>query len=339
MHLLFIVKEIDNEPHGILLISALVKQHGHRVSLVIGSQEDPLQAALRLRPDVVGYSVYTGTQRYYLEINRRIKARMNVISLFGGPHPTFFPELIEQEGVDGICIGEGEYATLELLNALQAGQPYQRIRNWWFKLDGEIIRNPLRPLLTSVELDALPFADRQLLYDAHPPSRHNRIRPFITGRGCPYNCSFCFNEAYSRLYSDDGHKVPMRRRSVDNVLAEIKEVAGRYPLDFITFMDDTFILHPQWLRQFEQHYPAAVGLPFWCQVRANLVNESVAALLKHSGCLSVSFGIEAGNDRLRNEILKRNMSREEIKRAARLLRLQGIAFSTNNMLGLPTGGL
>jgi len=339
MHLLFIVKEIDNEPHGILLLSALLKKHGHRVSLVVSTREDPVQAALRLQPDIVAYSVYTGTQRYYLDVNRRIKTQLDVLSLFGGPHATFFPEMIEQEGVDGVCIGEGEYATLELVDALQAGAPYTHIRNWWFKVDGEIIRNPPRPLLTSAELDQLPFADRQLLYDAHPPSRQNHIRPFITGRGCPYNCSFCFNEAYSQLYREAGHRVVPRRRSVSNVLREIRQVADRYPLAFITFMDDTFILHPQWLQEFEQRYPAEIGIPFWCQVRANLVTDETIALLRRAGCVSVSFGVEAGNDRLRNQILNRNMSREEIKRAARILRRHGIAFSTNNMLGLPTGGL
>ncbi len=339
MHILFIAKEIDDEPHGILLISALLKKHGHRVSLVVASEQDPVQAALRLRPDVVGYSVYTGTQLYYLDVNRRIKAQIPVMSIFGGPHPTFFPEMIEQEGVDGVCVGEGEYATLELLNALEARQPYTGIRNWLFKVDGRVVRNPLRPLLTSAELDALPFADRQLLYDAHPASRDSHIRPFITGRGCPYNCSFCFNEAYSRLYRAAGHSVHMRRRSVGNVLAEIKDVASRYRLSFITFMDDTFILNPSWLREFGERYRLEVGLPFWCQVRANLVNEEVTALLRRSGCVSVSFGIEAGDDRLRNQILNRSMSRAEILDAAAVLRRNGIAFSTNNMLGLPTGSL
>jgi len=339
MHILFIVKEIDNEPHGILLISALLKKHGHRVSLVVAAQEDPLEGALRLRPDVVAYTVYTGTQRYYLEINRKIKAHLPVFSIFGGPHPTFFPELIEEEGVDGVCIGEGEYPTLELLDALQTNSPYEHIGNWWFKIGDRVVRNSLRPLLSSKELDLLPFADRELLYKAHPASLHNRIRPFITGRGCPYDCSFCFNRAYSELYRSAGHRVTLRRRSVENVVAEVKAVAARWPLDFITFMDDTFILHPRWLQEFQRTYSEQIGLPFWCQVRADLVNDKIIDLLKRSGCVSVSFGIEAGNDRLRNQVLNRNMTKEQILQAAHCLRQHGIAFSTNNMLGLPTGGL
>lgn len=338
MHLLFIIKEIDNEPHGIMHISALLKREGHWTSLVVATEEDPVETALRLKPDVVGYTVYTGTQNYYLDLNRRIRAQLpGVFSIFGGPHPTFFPEMIEHEGVDGICVGEGEYATLDLLNALQAGDEIVGILNWHFKLDGEIVRNPVRPLLTSEQLDELPFPDRDLLYNVHPASRRNKIRPFITGRGCPYSCTYCFNKAYRDLYRGLGRA--MRRRSVEDVIQEIKAVRTRYPLEFITFMDDTFILNRQWLQEFGVRYKAEVDLPFWCQVRADLVTDEMMALFKDAGCVSVSFGLEAGNDRLRNAILKRRMSREQILDASRIFRRHGIAFMTNNMLGLPTGSL
>jgi anaerobic magnesium-protoporphyrin IX monomethyl ester cyclase len=343
VHLLFIVKEIDNEPQGILLISSVLKQAGHRISLVVATEEDPLEAARRLRPDVVGYTVYTGPHTWYLGLNQRIRAQLpGVFSVFGGPHPTFFPEMIEQPGVDGLCIGEGEYAMLDLMNALERSgngvtltQP--SIPNWWFKLNGEVVRNPLRPLLTGAELDALPFPDRELLYAAHKQSRRTKIKPFITGRGCPYDCAFCFNKAYSDLYQGQGRR--FRRRSVDHVIRELAEVTSRYDVRFVLFMDDTFILQNKWLEAFMARYKDEIGLPFWCQVRANLVTEQNAALFKDAGCASVSFGLETGNDRLRNAVLNRNMSRQEILGAAETLRRHGIPLMTNNMLGLPTGTL
>ncbi len=343
MHLLFIVKEIDNEPQGILLISSLLKQAGHQVSLVVATEQDPVQAALRLQPDVLGYTVYTGSHPWYLDLNRRIRSQLpGVFSIFGGPHPTFFPEMIEHEGVDGVCIGEGEYATLDLMNALERTNEGVRltepgIANWWFRWNGAVVRNPLRPLLTGEELDALPFADRELLYAAHRQSRRTKIKPFITGRGCPYDCAFCFNKAYSDLYGGQGRR--FRRRSVGNVIQELKEVISRYDVRFVLFMDDTFILQGQWLQEFMARYKAEIGLPFWCQVRANLVTEEKVSLFKEAGCVSVSFGLEAGNDRLRNAVLNRNMSQEEILDAAEILRRHGVAFMTNNMLGLPTGSL
>ncbi|NLE75487.1 MAG: B12-binding domain-containing radical SAM protein [Chloroflexi bacterium] len=336
MHLLFIVREIDNEPQGILLISSVVKQAGHRTSLVVATEEDPLASARRLRPDVVAYTVYTGTQNAYLEINRQIKAELPVVSIFGGPHPTFFPEMIQRDGVDAICIGEGEYATLDLLNALEAGQSIAHLPNWHVRVGDQVYRNPLRPLLTADELDALPFPDRKLLYDAHPASARTRIRPIITGRGCPYNCSFCFNQAFAELY-DTAKRT--RQRSVGRVMEEVQTLRAQHGLDFVLFMDDTFIVNPKWLREFSAQYRAQVGLPFWCQVRADLVNDEKVRLLRDAGCVSVSFGIESGDDRLRNEILDRHMSREEILSAAQRLRDAGIAFSTNNMLGLPSGSL
>ena len=359
MHLLFIVKEIDNEPHGILLISSLLKQAGHQVSLVVATEEDPLEAALRLQPDVVAYTVYTGPHTWYLELNQRIRARLpGIFSIFGGPHPTFFPEMIEQEGVDGLCIGEGEYATLDLMNALERKGdgvylPDPSIPNWWLSggaavgpngngRDAGVVRNALRPLLSGEELDDLPFADRELLYAAHKQSRGSKIKPFITGRGCPYDCAFCFNKAFSDLYEGQGRR--FRRRSTDNVIRELKEVTSGHDVRFVLFMDDTFILQDRWLVEFMTRYKAEIRregnpLPFWCQVRANLVNDEKIALFKDAGCVSVSFGLEAGNDRLRNAVLNRNMSREEILGAAETLRRHDVTFMTNNMLGLPTGTL
>lgn len=343
MHLLFIVKAIDNEPQGILLISSMLKQAGHRVSLVVATEEDPVEAALRLQPDVVGYTVYTGPHTWYLELNQRIRAQLpGVFSIFGGPHPTFFPEMIERDGVDGLCIGEGEYATLDLINALEHNGngvhlPDPAIPNWWFNLNGETVRNPLRPLLTGEELDALPFPDRDLLYAAHGQSRRTKIKPVITGRGCPYDCAFCFNKAYSDLYEGRGRR--FRRRSPDHVIRELQKVKAEYDLRFVLFMDDTFILQDAWLEEFMARYKAEIDLPFWCQVRANLVTDEKIALFKDAGCVSVSFGLEAGNERLRNAVLNRNMSRDEILGAAEVLRRHDITFMTNNMLGLPTGSL
>jgi radical SAM superfamily enzyme YgiQ (UPF0313 family) len=320
-------------------ISSLLREHGHDTRLAVATEEDPLQVALEWQPDVFGYSVYTGTQKAYLELNDRLRAVLpGALSVFGGPHPTFFEELIEQDGVDGVCIGEGERATLELMDALQSGRDHSRIRNWHWKTDsGEIVRNPVRPLLSDVELDALPFSDRELLYRAHQASRRHLIRPFITGRGCPYNCSFCFNNAYSEIYQGRGART--RRRSVDNVLAEIAEVRDRHGLSFVMFYDDTFILNRKWLSEFAEKYPLVVGLPWWAQARPELVTDDRVALLKRAGCHSISFGLETGNDELRTVILNRKMSKQQIIDAGRVLRRHGIAFSTNNMVGIPRGGL
>lgn len=333
--MLFAIKEIDNEPHGIMYISSVLKAAGHEVKLVVATERDPVAFALEFQPQLVGYSVFTGMQQYYLDLNRRIKAQVQAFSAFGGPHPTFYPEIVEEEGVDGVCVGEGEYATLDLVTALEKGQPIAGIPNWRVKVDGQIHQSGVRPLVENLE--SLPMADREFLYEAHRGSRETKIKPFLTGRGCPFNCSFCFNHAYGELYRGKGRRV--RQRSVDHVIAELRKVREEYPLEFITFMDDTFILSRRWLAEFADEYRQEIGLPFWCQVRADLIDKQMVETLSSAGCVSVSMGVEAGNDYLRNAILHRNMSKEQITGASRIIREAGIKLSTNNMLGLPGGSL
>jgi len=336
LRILFALKAIDSEPMGIAFLSAMLKEAGHDVRLVVATEEDPVAVARSYQPHLVGYTVYTGTQKYYLELNRAIKEAVpQVFSMFGGPHPTFFPELVQEEGVDGVCIGEGEYAVVDLAGALAGKRTLTDIPNWWIKQDGQVFHNVLRPLIN--DLDTVPLPDRQSLYDAHPPSRESPIKPFLAGRGCPYNCSFCFNHAYGQLYREKGKRV--RRRSVDNLLTEMQQVQEAHPYRFVIFTDDTFSMLPRWLEEFANKYPQAVGVPFWCQVRANLVDDSMAEVLRRAGCVSVSLGVEAGNDELRNRVLRRNMSKEEIIAACDTLRRHGIRFMTNNMVGLPTGTL
>ncbi len=95
----------------------------------------------------------------------------------------------------------------------------------------------------------------------------------------------------------------------------------------------------RWLEEFAEKSPGAVGLPFFCNVRANLITPEIVKTLKQAGCASVGMGIEAGNDELRNRILKRNMSKEQIITACQTIREAGIHLISTNMLGLPGGSL
>ena len=336
--MLFIAQQIDYEPQGIMHLSSALKAAGHQVELAVATHHDPLEVAREFKPDVAGYSVITGSQRYYLELNRRLKAAIpGLFSVFGGPHPTFFPEMVSEEGVDGICRGEGEGALVELVDMLAAGGPANvlELDNWSFRRNGDMIVNPVRPYIE--DLDALPFPDRALVYERDPISARSKIKHFLTGRGCPYNCTYCFNHALSEIYGGKGRR--FRQRSVDHVLEEVGWVRDHYPLEFVVFVDDTFVLSREWLAEFADKYPGKIGLPFFCNTRANLVTEEQVRLLKAAGCHSVSMGVETGSDRLRNELLKRHMSQAQILEAARLIREGGLRFTTTNMIGLPTSTL
>ncbi|MGC9334722.1 MAG: B12-binding domain-containing radical SAM protein [Anaerolineae bacterium] len=338
MRVLFVAQQIDYEPQGIMHLSSVLKAAGHQVELAVADRRDPVAVAQEFQPQVVGYSLITGSQRYYLDLNQRIKEKIpSVFSVFGGPHPTFFPEMVEERGVDSICRGEGEGALRDLVEHLEGGGPQAvlQLENWAFHRNGEVIMNPVRPYVE--DLDSLPFPDRALVYERDLLAARSKIKHFLTGRGCPYNCTYCFNHALSEIYRGKGRR--FRQRSVDHVLEEVGWVRDHYPLEFVVFVDDTFVLSPDWLVEFAEKYPVRIGLPFFCNTRANLVTADQVRLLKEAGCHCVSMGIETANDRLRNDLLKRYMSREQILDAARLIREGGLHLTTTNMIGLPTSTL
>lgn len=333
VRVLFVVKQVDYEPLGLMLLSSVLKRAGHEVELAIASQEDPVEVAEAFGPDILGYNVLTGSQRYYLDLNRRIRQRVRAFSAFGGAHPTFFPEMIEAgeaEGLDGICIGEGEGALLDLADALAAGRSHLDIPNWWFRAAGEIVRNPVRPLVR--DLDSLPVLDHHLVYSKHAPTGQSKIKHFLYSRGCPYNCSYCFNHAYTKIYDRWGH---FRHLSVGRLIEEMRVVRAAYPLAFAVFVDDLFGIGDQWLEEFVRRYPREVGVPFFCNTRVNIVAEERMRLLREAGCVCVSLGIETGNDEIRQGLLNRKMEREQILSACQIIQDAGLNLTTTNMIGLP----
>lgn len=333
MKVLFLVDtsgvDMDQEPLGMMHISALLKQHGHTCeALDLAGGEDLVTAVRGHDPQLLAFSAVTGPHRRLVHASREIKKKINVLSIFGGPHPSYFPEMLEEDGVDIICRGEGEYPMLELVDAIESGRDFTGIHNLWIKRDGQVNRNPPRPFMH--DLDSLPWPDREL-FDEFSKLHVEDTRYFMGGRGCPYNCSFCFNHLARKLA--DGRYV--RWRSAENLVGELKAVKERYGMRFVNFQDDTFVLKMDWLEEFCARYREEIGLPFLCHVRADLVTDRMSQLLADAGCVHVGMGLESGNDHLRNIVLNKNVSREQLINACRFLKAHGITISTQNMFGLP----
>jgi radical SAM superfamily enzyme YgiQ (UPF0313 family) len=329
---LFLVAKLHTiEPFGIMSLAPHLKRQGHTVELFEAESRDLLNSVRDFRPDVIGYSVCTGAERYYLSLNRCLKEQTRFISVFGGPHPTFFPDMIREPGVDAICRGEGDVAFPEFLDRLAVSGRPEAVPNFSVKRKGAVESLLPRPLVSS--LDSLPWPDRDLYYGVSPEIRNHRVRSFLAARGCPFSCSYCFNEAMDTLY--DGAWKRVRLRAPDKLVEEIAAVAGAYETDFVAFRESIFPLRSDWLREFAAIYPARVGLPFYCHLRLDLLNGENVALLARAGCHSVNVGIETGNAGLRRRLLGRSMSNRTIMAACALLRGHGIRILANNMLGLP----
>ncbi|MBN1105170.1 MAG: B12-binding domain-containing radical SAM protein [Deltaproteobacteria bacterium] len=336
MKIAFVLRNIDvAEPLGLMILSSILKRHGHDVRAFVASEADWLQQIRRYQPGLTAYSVISGNQDDYLRLNDMVKKTLETVSLFGGPHTTFFPETVHERNVDAICIGEGEGAILDLADALENGSDITGIRNLWIKTQGGVVRNDVRPLVRN--LDEIAYPDREILYDKDRYLRNNKIRRFLSNRGCPFGCTYCFNRAFREIYRRDRM---IRWRSVENVVSEIREVKARYPMELVRFIDDIFILPPaDWLEEFARLYRKEVRLPFVCNLQVRMVKREKVRILKEAGCCAVYMAIEAGNDRIRNELLERKMTKEEIIKAFDLVHSHGISIGAENILGLPGGSL
>lgn len=251
----------------------------------------------------------------------------------GGIHPTMDPlGSINTEGVSAICVGEGEFALLEFIDSLKNGKDVSHIKNIWIKKGKKIISNDIRPLIS--DLDSLPFSDRSIFNYQEIINKHGGVVDIMTHRGCPFLCNYCANHKLIRLYKDKGCYV--RYRSVDNVMNEIKKILKEYcNIKFITFLDETFTMNKDFLREFSKRYKNEVNIPFLCNGRVNCIDEEIIMLLKDMGCYRLCMGVECGNERIRREVLNRNITNQQIINAFGLAKKHGINTTSFNMIGIP----
>lgn len=317
---------------GPMIISALLKKHGFEVDLLLVSEEKHLKSAIKkISPDVVGISCFTGQHEWSVKLCQNIKKHFpDIITLLGGPHPTYYPEIIKEKGVDIIARGEAEYAILELMQKLQKKESIDSIKNLWIKKDGRIIENEMDCL--PANLDDLPLPDREIYYK-YKFLRRVSVKQFLSGRGCPFQCTFCANNILKKIYQGKGKFV--RRRSPEGVVEEILDVKKKYGLRVVSFTDDVFITDIDWLKKFLPLYKEKVNLPFMCNVTANLITEEIASLLKDNCCYGVSMGIESGDEEIRFKVMKKFISDKQIIETAGIIKKHKLSLKTFNILCLP----
>ena len=352
MRISFIYK--NAEWLGVEYLVAILKEAGHEVELLFDSgvgdmefklnflkkfmkpEDVMLEKARKFKPQLIAVSCLNNMTTWAKQMCTLFKKEFNVPVLIGGLQPTMVPEMFMRNDwdVDIICRGEGEDAILELCNSIDKGQIDYSIQNLWFKKpNGEIVKNEIRSL--ERDIDTLPFPDKSIFFEYGAFSTRLYI---MASRGCPYKCTYCFNHNYQRLYKDKGNYV--RFRKPEKVIDEVVHFKEKYPgIKEVFFYDDNFTLKKIWTlelcRQYKERVYNIYKMPFKCLVRADQIDIDVARALKESGCIYVDMGLESGDDYIRNEILKRNMSDEEIINAANCFHEVGLEFTTLNMVGFP----
>lgn len=290
------------------------------------------------RPHLVGITLVEDTYALGVRLLKTVRGHTDVPIIAGGVCANFAAEeLIREDFVDTVCVGEGEETIVELCTRMANGEDYTDVGNLLVKKGGMVHRNAMRP---PTSLDDLPFID----YDVFEPSRlgrpmHGKVRRMVhveLDRGCPYNCTYCEAPAIAKLYREQCGCKYYRQKSPARIIAEMKFLKEKYNPDYINFNSESFLAASQdRLRELAQMYKRDVGLPFWCQSRPETVTSEKLAIIKDMECADLQYGIEHGNEEFRRRVLKRQSSNERILEACRLTEEAGIPYTVNNIIGFP----
>ena len=272
---------------------------------------------------VVGLSVWSHNADRAALITRRLKRGLDCPVIWGGVHPTCFPEQ-SIPFADAICLGEGEISFLRVVEAMRDGRDHRNTAGFWFR-DGEtIIRNPCEPLVQ--DLDELPFQDFE--FEDHVVNDGGRLKPMdvrlmkkyygakletMFSHGCPYKCTFCSND---KLIDLDKDYRKFRKHSVDFFIAELHYILARYPHIYnIIIDDDAFMFLPlSLIRKFSARYKEEFpSLPFFVSgiIPASISREKFQALMD-AGMIKMRIGIQSGSQRIMREVFVRPLHEDKL---------------------------
>jgi radical SAM superfamily enzyme YgiQ (UPF0313 family) len=319
---------------GILSLSSVLAKHGFETDVICTLLETKYAETIRhIRPGMICISA-SSTQRTWAGTVAAVSKQIfpDIPVAIGGSHAILYPEdAIRLDGVDYACNSEGEVALLELLESISAGCPDKPVRGFWRKDScGNVFGNGIAELIGDISLHR---EDRTVYYRRYPQLLKEKMRFFLASRGCLYNCSFCCNARFAEIYGRQWKA--MRFKDPLFLISEVMDDRKKGGLEIVYFVDDLFAVNREWLKAFSAHYRERVKLPYMCHLGVEYINQETLALLKASGCVMITTGVETGNEDLRRKLLNKRPGNDVFLRAARLVKSFGLKLKTTNMFGLP----
>jgi len=319
-------------PIGLCYIAAVLEQQPSVSVSILDANANNLSSGDVIRtvskeiPDMVGISILSPAGKFARDVAFGLRGKTTLVA--GGPHATALPELMLKEGFDVVVRGEGEHAMRDLVT----GTKISNVAGVSFRMNERVYHNRDRPFLENI--DSLPFPARHLLpsngvtypYDS-TFTFHHPWAPIVSSRGCPYNCYYC-----CKLIQ--GNRI--RQRSPENIVSEMEFLKQEYGVKEIGFYDDCFNFDIDWAKRvLDAIIERRLGLTlrFFNGVRADKITEEFVWKLKKAGCEYIAFGIESGDQAVLDKIPK-HLKLDQVRRAVKLVRKQGILTTGFFMLGL-----
>ncbi len=303
--------------------------------------ENYARSIAELQPDLIAFSVMSPhwyPMEPYFAVLKSMLPELPIC--IGGYQAMLSQEqTIENPNIDFICVGDGEYAIGNLVQFLR-GSKDGPVDGMWEKLsDGEVIRTEPHQI---GDLASLPFPDYDIFakdgrfVDVNTSifgPKEKVVLPVMTGRGCPYRCTYCCNTPLL-----DGWKTKkefLRKYDPEDMVNELIRLRDKYNVGYFEFWDELFLSNLKFVRAFFEIYKEKIRLPFSINSRVEVMNEKFCESAAEAGCHTIWFGIESGDEKYRTSFLGRKMTNQQIVDAAENCKKAGINRLTFNIVGMP----
>ena len=343
---------LGTEQLGISMLSAIVKSKGHEVGLAFSASlfhdrfnlempwlspyfddtQEVMKAIEQQQPDVLAFSPLTSTYQWALGIASKAKElNPEVKTVFGGVHASAVPHLLlNRPAIDYVVVGEGDVAFPQIIQSIQNQDDSTPILNTKFKAKTGATISGIQSAFIQ-DLDSLPFYDKPLWED------HVRLGDLyltMASRGCPYRCSFCFNNFFAKLPEEKSGKY-VRLRSPEHMIAELKIAQKRYNIKVVDFQDDVFTTSKKWLQDFLSLYKKEINKPFQILTHPRYMDEDIAKWLSNAGCTWVQMGVQSMDEGFKKDTLLRYERSEDVSAAIDAMNKYKMKVKVDHMFGLP----
>lgn len=249
---------------------------------------------------------------------KKIDKNINII--FAGPHASLCSlETLEAfDFIDMIAIGEGEKNIISIIDYFNNKEEIENIKGICYRKSDRIIYNEAQPL--NKNLDELPMIE-------FGKNAHISVMPVDSGRGCPYNCTFCCTKTFWQR--------KLRLKSTDRLIDEIKHYMDKYNIRQFDFVHDIFTADRKKLLELcNEIVNFGIEIEWSCNARADNLDEEVISSMIRAGCKKIYLGIETGSQRMQKEINK-NLDMLQVKDTIKLISKYNTPMMTNFIWGFP----
>jgi radical SAM superfamily enzyme YgiQ (UPF0313 family) len=329
------VPDMFRPPSGLLYVGGFLNKNGFPV-IVHHIQEGEIDNTIKeiLFDEqilFVGFSLMTGKQvTLSAEMSYKFKAiDSNIRIVWGGIHPSLMPEeCLDYEFVDFVVIGEGEATALDLACYFSGNQIMllEQIPGISFKNNGNIVITSRR----SFENNLDNYRQDWSLLDIKKYVRNikgDKIISFITSRGCPHNCGFCYNQAFNYR--------KWRSHSVEVILNELIKIKELTEINTVAFDDDNFFTNRKRAIEIITKLKQNGIKCQWINLRVDDIKKDIISELNDLGVESIFMGWESGSENTLNKIAKGFTPQLILEKTLILSKFRKIIVDASAIVGFP----